>query len=165
MRFISLLCLQIHVLSEFFLIANLCLSDYAVQSLLTASMDEQSPVFNTNAFAAPSYPEAEPEENGDVEVFVHPIDLESCPLVQAAFAGDLERVRMLIDDGADIDQTISEKGPSALFGACETGHQHVVDFLIERKANVNQTATKDCSPSHIARKYLCFLFRFLVLFS
>ena len=53
-------------------------------------------------------------------------------LFEAAEAGDLERVQILVKQGEDVEQTDSE-GRTPLFAASRCGHLPVVQFLIEQQ--------------------------------
>jgi ankyrin repeat protein len=55
-------------------------------------------------------------------------------LLEAAQAGDLGRVRELLDRGTPVDDTRSEDTP--LLGACMRGHEDVAILLVERGANI-----------------------------
>lgn len=52
-------------------------------------------------------------------------------LVQAASAGDLERIRSALRLGANVVNAHDPDGKTALHAASWSGHQHVVKFLIE----------------------------------
>ena len=62
----------------------------------------------------------------------------------AARQGNLERVRELIDAGADINGVGLAQTP--LMGAIFNGKHEVVDFLIENGANVNPEITDGTTP-------------------
>ena len=53
-------------------------------------------------------------------------------LFNAAKAGDLERLRILVERGGDVEQTNSE-GRTPLFAASRRGHLAVVQFLMEQQ--------------------------------
>lgn len=58
------------------------------------------------------------------------------PLVNAAAQGDLERVQLLLREGAPIEQR-DASGRTAVLAATQGNHQAVARVLIERGANVN----------------------------
>ena len=58
-------------------------------------------------------------------------------LVDASGRGHLEFVRILLDNGADIESKSPWDGRTALMDASLHGHFSVVELLISRKANVN----------------------------
>ena len=57
----------------------------------------------------------------------------------ASSGGDLERVRALLDAGADID-ALDEHGQTALMNAARRGDAQMVELLIQRAAGLNYTA-------------------------
>lgn len=57
------------------------------------------------------------------------------PLIDAAFWGDLERVKILVEYGANIDAQ-SSFGITALMKACQMDHLEVAKYLIEKGANI-----------------------------
>jgi serine/threonine-protein phosphatase 6 regulatory ankyrin repeat subunit B len=57
------------------------------------------------------------------------------PLHIAAKMGKIAVVKMLLDNGADIDQ--QTEAPSALYLAAEQGHTSIVELLLTRGANIN----------------------------
>ncbi|HEV7927371.1 MAG TPA: ankyrin repeat domain-containing protein, partial [Verrucomicrobiae bacterium] len=62
----------------------------------------------------------------------------SQPLVQAALSGDASRVKQLLAEGADINQTNS-RGNTALGVAVLFQYKPVVDVLLAEGADVNFT--------------------------
>src|SRR5262249_48329172 len=58
------------------------------------------------------------------------------PIVAAAWTGNLEGVRLLLDRGAQRNGTLP-KGQTALMVASHNGHTEVVKLLLSRGANVN----------------------------
>ena len=92
-------------------------------------------VFSAEAQDANSTPPAKavaPPANDDN------IDGES--LRQAARDGKLENVKSALSAGVDVDAT-TEYGTTALFFACDRGHQDIVDFLLNNGANPNAKDT------------------------
>ncbi len=63
-------------------------------------------------------------------------NLETFPLLQAAYKGHKEIVQLLIKNGADVNTTIPV-GHTALMAATAGGHTETVRVLIENGANVN----------------------------
>ena len=63
-------------------------------------------------------------------------------LIEAAKKGDLEQVRDLLDEGADVNAKNGD-GLTALMAAAETGNLDVVKFLIEKGADVNARENTD----------------------
>lgn len=58
---------------------------------------------------------------------------------EAISSGDTERVRSLLDAGADIN-TLDRYGQTALMNAAHKGHAEVVRLLAKRGADLNHTA-------------------------
>lgn len=56
--------------------------------------------------------------------------------VDAATAGDMDEVRTLVDQGANVNARDSE-GVTALMWAAEKGHAQIVQYLLEKGADVN----------------------------
>jgi ankyrin repeat protein len=71
------------------------------------------------------------------------------PLHDAARAGDLEKVRALIDQGATIDAQ-SERGETPLILAILAGHIDVVELLILHGADVMARNERGLTPLHAA---------------
>lgn len=63
--------------------------------------------------------------------------------------GDLERVRSLLNQGADINAK-DEHGQTALMNAAHAGQLELVRLLIERGANLNVTAKYNLSALMLA---------------
>lgn len=63
----------------------------------------------------------------------------------AAFVGDLERCRMLIAEGADVNAR-NGRGQTPLHCAAERGHEGVVEFLIASGADVNAEDESGWTP-------------------
>ena len=61
-------------------------------------------------------------------------------LIGAVSDGDLQRVRELIDQGADVNKAEPEFGATPLFIASEIGHADVVKVLLASSADVNVIA-------------------------
>ena len=69
-------------------------------------------------------------------VFAGQDDNPSGRMVQAAFSGDIEKVRRDLDQGAPID-AVDKEGKTALNRAALMGRADVVALLLERGANVD----------------------------
>ncbi len=59
--------------------------------------------------------------------------------LQATTAGNVERVHVLLDAGADID-ALDNHGQTALMNASHRGDAALVEALVKRGANLNHTA-------------------------
>ncbi|HEX2832352.1 MAG TPA: ankyrin repeat domain-containing protein [Thermoanaerobaculia bacterium] len=66
-------------------------------------------------------------------------------LIQAAQAGDVEKVRSLLDSGVDVNSILLGDG-TALIAAVRGGQQPMIDFLIDRGADVNLGVRGDGNP-------------------
>ncbi len=62
-------------------------------------------------------------------------------LREAAGAGDLARVRALLESGVPVDAPAPRYGQTALLFAAERGHDEIVKLLLDRGANVNARET------------------------
>jgi ankyrin repeat protein/serine/threonine protein kinase/Flp pilus assembly protein TadD len=60
----------------------------------------------------------------------------STPLITSAFRGHIATVKLLIDNGADVNAK-SSRGSTALIAAATKGHTEIVSVLLNRGANVN----------------------------
>ena len=63
--------------------------------------------------------------------------------------GDVQRVRELLGQGADVDSR-DRHGQTALMLAAQAGHRQVVDVLIAHRANLNTTAKYGLSALMLA---------------
>ena len=74
-------------------------------------------------------------------------------LHEAAEAGDIKRVQLLIKEGADINAISYEKHLTPLHVALRGGHEKVAMFLIQKGANVNAVSyEKNLTPLHEAAR-------------
>lgn len=89
----------------------------------------------------------------------HPVRLD---LINAAYDGDLVRVKELIEAGADVE-SIGNNNVTALHMAAQQGHVDIVKYLLERKADVKARAVFDTTPLHLsATKGHCEVCRILI---
>ena len=70
-------------------------------------------------------------------------------LHHAAADGDLERVKLLLVKGLDVD-TRDDRGMTPLHLAAEKGHKNVVEFLIAKGADVNVLHAGNATPAWLA---------------
>ena len=71
------------------------------------------------------------------------------PLHDAASAGDIEKVGVLLNQGAEIDAR-SDRGETSLILAILAGHDAVAEFLIERGAAIAARNEGGFTPLHAA---------------
>ncbi|CAF1618696.1 unnamed protein product, partial [Adineta ricciae] len=75
-------------------------------------------------------------------------------LIVAAESGSFDILRLLVEAGLDVNYKIEGKGETAgrtpLFCACAKGFQDIVEYLIDRGADVNGTEKSGLSCLHIA---------------
>jgi len=69
-----------------------------------------------------------------------------------AFTGDLQKARLLLDHGADIDAVDEEYRSTPLGYAARWGRREMVAFLLERRADVNKSGAPWATPLAWARK-------------
>jgi ankyrin repeat protein/beta-lactamase regulating signal transducer with metallopeptidase domain len=74
---------------------------------------------------------------------------ETLPLLEAVETGDLERVKVLIEQGADV-MARNEKGATPLHRAARRGHRDVVKFLLEHGADINAQDNKGKTPLYLS---------------
>ena len=70
-------------------------------------------------------------------------------LHKAAAAGDIEQVKKLISEGANIDAK-DKQGRTPLHNAAANGRMEVAELLIEKGANVNALHNSGGTPLHVA---------------
>src|SRR5437867_5318264 len=70
-------------------------------------------------------------------------------LVLAAREGDLESAKLLLDAGADVNQT-TEYGWTPLLTATNNRHYRLAEYLIERSADVNKANKGNWTPLYLA---------------
>jgi ankyrin repeat protein len=70
-------------------------------------------------------------------------------LVLAAREGDMESAKLLLDKGANVNQT-TEYGWTPLLTATNNRHYKLAEYLIERGANVNQANKGNWTPLYLA---------------
>ncbi len=66
--------------------------------------------------------------------------------------GDIERIRKLISQGADVNAK-DKRGMTPLHNAAYYGQRQVAEVLIAKGANVNETDTAGQTPLHIAANF------------
>lgn len=76
-------------------------------------------------------------------------DASDEPLHDACYAGDMDKVQQLLDQGYDINSK-DRAGATPLHYAASGGHLEVVDMLLERGANVHAQGHLDYTPLHLA---------------
>lgn len=76
-------------------------------------------------------------------------------LQDKARLGDIEKVRLLLNHGADIDAVDEEFRSTALGFAARWGQREMMNYLIERGADVNKAGARWATPLDWARKKGC----------
>jgi len=71
------------------------------------------------------------------------------PLLFAAQQGDVDSARILLDAGADVNQTTAD-GLSVLLIAADSGHEDLSLYLLERGADPNAKDRNGMTPLHFA---------------
>lgn len=72
------------------------------------------------------------------------------PLHLAAANGDADRVRVLIEDGAEFDVPDGDEGLCPLHVAAQYGHERVVDLLVRYGADLEARTLHQQTPLHLA---------------
>ncbi|MFC1762992.1 ankyrin repeat domain-containing protein [Planctomycetota bacterium] len=73
-------------------------------------------------------------------------------LFGAVVSGDIEQVKLLIDNGADVDAKNIRRGATPLHLAAIRGSQNVVELLIASGANVNAQDKQGNTPLDLAKR-------------
>ena len=76
--------------------------------------------------------------------------LDHGDLIDAAKEGNLEKVRRLIQNGANVHERDSELQATPLHWASYNGHLDVAQFLIQNGADVKARKKNQETPLHIA---------------
>ncbi len=74
------------------------------------------------------------------------------PLHEAAAAGDVDQVKLLLSKGADINAK-DEEGRTSLHSAAWCGRKEVAEMLIAKGANINETDVSGQTPLHLAANF------------
>ena len=69
-------------------------------------------------------------------------------LWEAAFRGEVEKVRRLLKGGADVN--FVHKGATSLFVAAQNNHTDAMQLLLNHKAAVNKARDNGCTPLYVA---------------
>lgn len=108
------------------------------------------------AVAEPEPQPAEPEpqpvvlpKDPDIQLILdslsQPAPHQEIPLIQAAEQGNLERVKQLLAEGADVEVK-DVAGYTPLYAAVLAGHQDMVSFLLENQATPNVADVMGVTP-------------------
>lgn len=71
------------------------------------------------------------------------------PLAQAAIDGALQRVRHLVEEGANVNDA-DQFGWLPLHRAAANNHAHIVTYLLDAGAAIEACGTDDWTPLHLA---------------
>ena len=74
-------------------------------------------------------------------------------LYDAAKAGNMDRVQLLLEQGADKDAKFGHRNETPLYGAASNGHLSIVQLLVEQGANMEKANRIDWTPLMIAAQY------------
>jgi len=99
--------------------------------------------------AAEEKPEPAQQEQAEVKAEEKPTKPTepSKSLHDAAFGGDIDLVRLLISQGADVDAK-EERGWTPLHSAAMLGHKEVAELLIDKGADVRAVDMSGNTPLH-----------------
>jgi ankyrin repeat protein len=81
--------------------------------------------------------------------FLFSFKIQAQNLVELARTGDLEKIKLAIESGADINQR-EQIGGTALNSASYNGHTEVVRYLLEKKADIESIDPSDGGTALIA---------------
>jgi ankyrin repeat protein len=70
-------------------------------------------------------------------------------LCKASVEGNIERVKSLVQQGADVNEKLST-GVTPIMFACRSGTMDIVEFLVEQGADVNARDKNGLTPLMIA---------------
>jgi ankyrin repeat protein len=82
--------------------------------------------------------------SGNAHSFVVP------PIVSSAQEGDLEAVREMLQQDADLAFAAASDRSTALHAAAEAGHREVAKLLLAYKSPIDAVDNQDCTPLHRA---------------
>jgi ankyrin repeat protein len=71
-------------------------------------------------------------------------------LIEACRTGDVERVKILIQNDADINLKTWGFKLTPLHYACDSGHKEIVELLLQNGADINAKDTFNMSPLQVA---------------
>ena len=74
------------------------------------------------------------------------------PLVLAARQGNLDAVKVLAENGADLNKAAGD-GSTAMLVAIQNGHYNVARYLVEKGADINKANEKGWTPLYLAVKH------------
>ena len=93
------------------------------------------------------------KQHGIDRLIIYPLTDSNEPplsLQEAASIGNVDLVRMIIENGTDVDSMDDQFYKTALHRAVAGGHQEIVEFLLNKGADVNAQDREGRTPLHYA---------------
>lgn len=78
------------------------------------------------------------------------LSVEAAEIHDAASKGDLVTVKTLLSENPDLANAADEKGSAPLHSACYEGHPEVVEFLLEKGADIEALNGRGFTPLQLA---------------
>jgi hypothetical protein len=114
---------------------------------------EQKPAATETPVAPPSPAQAPAADPVPAPAPKPEMQAASRNLHEAVVNGDIDAVRRLLEQGADIEAKDPGSGASPLHYAVMKGRMQVIDLLLSRNADVNSRTRNGTTPLHTAALY------------